>query len=357
MGLAFIVKLSNRLYMESGIDFNDLFTREVKARVTVLEKLLQEKQENNESLTKELDSYKASMSKLDLSESFLDVLRRTYTSTDLYGILCKLVEAIYGYKAANIADEVKKFDIKVSINLYPYKKEAVELIKLIEPLYDISYIESFLMPRDYSKEHLMKIISNPHEIDIRELLDRYNSEWLINPMGKSFMTGRLNTPYPLLMENPYILDDEVFDLIISKASNYAATFWNYLFVLLLLANPKLSAEQSRRIGEIIGRRMPSYMLSRTSIMLRPYSSNIAEYLLGLIVSNLHKFDFKTLDSMYDAMNYGIKIKWHEFPYPYQVKFIESLNAESAFECLSSSHCNWVYEDRINMLIKLKAQSL
>ena len=219
----------------------------------------------------------------------------------------------------------------LAVNFYSNKNIVVNLLKILMPncSKEISFIESYKMPFDYTKEEVIEFVKNP----------KFNTNCCIFGITQYWMeygAGKTNMPYDLIMKNPHILEDDVFDLVLNsiekKVSNY-----NYLFALSIY-NTNISTKQLIKMGELL-------------INLETEILNYKE-VQSFISENLKKFSIKTLDFLYNKIQYDNQFKtlhWEKFPNEFQMKFLKIKSLDEILKILTAHSCTWTIEQKEHFL--------
>lgn len=220
----------------------------------------------------------------------------------------------------------------LAINYYNNKKTVINLLKILmeNPNKEISFIENFKMPYDYPKEDVINFVTNPR-CNTNGCIFNISKYWIEYDANKS------NMPYSLIMKNPFILEEDVFNKLISSIKKKVPNYY-YLFALPIY-NTNISDEQIITLGEC----------------LLDIPCNIFTYegIDKFISTNILKFNDKTLDYLYikatEDNHYNL-LHWQNFPTKYQQKYLMSKPLDQILNLLSHYSCKWSLEEKESFIL-------
>ena len=194
---------------------------------------------------------------------------------------------------------------------------------------DVLFIESFKMPFDYTKEEVIQYVREPN----------YNTNGCIFGIGQYWIeygAGKTNMPHDLIMRSPCILQDDVFEMLLSSIKRRTPNYY-YLFALPK-HNKNISSEQLILLGEcLIG--METRILNYDEVN-------------KFISENLRNFNNKTLDFLYGLIQSDNQFKtlhWEKFPNEYQMRFLKTRPLDEILKLLTNYSCTWSVEQKESFL--------
>ena len=332
------------------VDLNDFVTKKVTKKIKSLEKQLKDSNDKNYDLYNQINNLKKEVDASKITLTLLHYLRDEFAK-----IKCGESDSggWYDSKEKNQFVFIKKillnvFNIKeeyggwkscrsygtlglyLAINYYNHKEVLINLIKTLIPDYFkiVSVIESFKMPYDYTKDEVISYVENP----------LYNTNGCIfggsEYWVESGATLKTNMPHDLIMKNPHILEDDVFEMLLETIYKRSSHYY-YLFALPEY-NKNISDKQIILLGEA----------------LIDLGKNVLEYdnVKKFINDNIKKFSNRTLDFLFQFIqyenNYGM-FYWATFPNEYQMKFLFDKKLNEVLRILNN--CTWSLEEKENFL--------
>ena len=184
------------------------------------------------------------------------------------------------------------------------------------------------MPFNYSEEDVIKYVTNPH-YNTNGSIFGISSYWIERGAGKS------NTPHNLIMQNPYILKDDVFELLIKSLQDKVSNYY-YLFALPEY-NSNISETQIELMGEcLLG--IPERCFRYDGIK-------------KFISDNTKFFNKKTLDCLYEYIsdNQFKLLHWESFPEEYQMIYLKSKSLEDVLYLFANNSCRWTMKRKDSFL--------
>lgn len=227
----------------------------------------------------------------------------------------------------------------LAVNYYSNKETVIELLNiLIQDSRDIvSFIRHFKMPFDYTREQIIDFVKSP-KTNTNSTYFQISGHWLRDPMG-----GK-NVPYHLIMENTFIVEEDIFELLINSIEKRVNNYY-YLFALPKY-NKKVSKEQVSKLGELLLTLNPTYLNH--------------EVVKEFISSNIKDFNDSTLEFLYTRINSNNSFNflyWEKFPVKYQMRFLKSKTIDVVLKILGNHNCSWLAEDKIEFFKKLHCSLL
>ncbi len=244
---------------------------------------------------------------------------------DIFGI-----EKAYGWFSTRGDGRLKTY---LAINYYDHKDEVMTLVEVLAEDWRTTnaFIKSFVMPYDYEREDVIAYLKSPH----------YCTNGIIYSVGQYWVdrgAGKENMPHNLILQSPYIVEPDVFKILIDTVKNKRGKYY-YLYALTKY-NDAVSDEQIIELGEcLIGEKFTS--LRESSIE-------------GFVKGNMLKFNTKTLDYLYGLAsgdNHFRLLHWERFPAEYQEKYILDMDIESALAALGNYSCKLTPDRKVEILAK------
>lgn len=334
-------------YLE--FDLNEVVAKQVKEQIDGFKRTINTQNNKISELSNEISELSNENSYLKRSnkeaQNFIDVsksIKLTYQSIEgkpndnngysplmkgeaQYNYICRLMdlyfniipgfEFVKGYRDcilwANLA-----------ISFYDNKKELFIILDLIDASYNKnllslttmkSDISAFVMPRDYNKEIVEKILHYPD----------YQTNGAIWGVNEFWLRQKLSTkrpPYKLFFENKQILKS--FNILIETIERKSSSQYHYLF----------------RITEVVD--LPKSKVKQLGHCLINIPENVRNYddVKKFIKRHLSDFDDKTLNFLFKFItsdSYS-SYSWINFPVKYQIKYLKTLSIDSLTQVLKNS---------------------
>lgn len=331
------------------LDLNELVSGQIKHKIEALEVEVEKYKNLAYHKGNQAAIFEAQLQKLADVESYgnklADLLRSKFAEIPkseklqkyqyISRILFNLfgIESEYGY----ISDQCS-LEAMLAVSFYKHKVVLCEFLRACVDSSSamISFIEKFKMPYDFPKHQVMDFVKNL----------KYNTNGNFFCENQAFNLiywvrggGTLdNVPYDLIMKNPHILEDDVFEELLYSIRKFAINS-NALYLLELPKyNKSISIEQIQRMGEIL------IEFGKDKI-LKKIASNFIEF-------NIKQLNAKTLDFLLDVShsdNQYSSLHWSRFPNKYQMKFLKSKSFEDVFAIISKYDCKWSTEQKEQFL--------
>ena len=346
---------------ELQIDLNEFISQKVKDNIFSLEEEITELKKRNNTQAKELDIIRTERKKYENSLTLLTYIQRNFSNIketteedewhgskkeNQYNYIEKILLNIFNIKQEQNGWYCHRNDgtlvTHLAINYYHNKDIVINLLNVLLPennsIYDnnttyiISSIKNFKMPYDYDKQDILKFVKNPHRCTNGEYFG-INKYWIDYGATKD-----KNTPYDLLMRNPHILDEDVFEIILEKLRCKNQYSEHYLLYVLPKYNHLLSKEHIELMGECL-LNIPKTFFKYDTIK-------------DFIITNILKFNNKTLDYLYQFIgiaNYHEQIYWGCFPVEYQMKYLKDSKTIDILKMLTERNCKWTLEEQEKFL--------
>ena len=318
------------------IDINDMIKSKIKKEIEGYKyniKKYEGKIRNYENEKIQLDKeIKCLQNKLCVNELIIK-LQSTYsnfrTDSEKFKFIKCLMENIFNiHSEYNIA--CHDLATNLAIDYYHNKNILLDILKNIEiHNIDIIYsIENFRMPYDYNKDEVINFIINPIYTNF------INNDNIL--FWTSTKSKNANIPCCLIMQNKYMLHDDVFELLLDRIKTKKHPYY-HLFNLPFY-NKDISKRQIELLGEL-------------SLYINDLIPNDTFY--KFIQKFLCKFDEKTLDGLFHRIQFPKKsylldlFHWDIFPMSYQIKYLKSQNFETVYKILTDQSCKWNISEKQN----------
>lgn len=337
-----------------GLDLNEFASKQIAEKINSLEKELIAVRNKNLEQHKEIATLKKQVGNSRIALGLLNYLRVEFAKIKqseadeqnwfkskqqnqflfIEGVLLNIF---------NIKKEVKGWYCSgndgglaphLAVNFYSKKETVIDLLKIImvDCSKEVAFIESFKMPFDYTKEKVVQYVKSP----------RYNVNGRIFGIEKYWLeagAGESNMPHDLIMKSPFILEDDVFEVLLNSIKKRVPNYY-YLFALPK-HNKSISKEQLIALGEC----------------LTVIETNVLNYeeVDGFISGNLKNFNNKTLDFLYNLIQSDNQFKtlhWEKFPNEYQMRFLKTKPLDEVLQLLTKHSCTWTIEQKGSFLKEL-----
>lgn len=340
--------MENRLKSYTGwdsleIDLNEFAAKQIAEKIDSLEKELINARNKNSEQYKELTTLKKQVDNSKIALGLLDYLRDEFAKIKqseedkqnqflfIEGILLNIFnikkEANGWYCSGNDGELAPH----LAVNFYSKKEIVIDLLKIImiDSSKEVSFIKSFKMPFDYTKEEVLQYVKEP----------KYNTNGCVFGIGQYWIeygAGKINMPHDLIMKNPFILEDDVFETLLASIKKKVSNYY-YLFALPK-HNKNISKNQIISLGECL-----------TSIETKVLNY---EEVNGFISENLKSFNNKTLNFLFNLIQTDNQFKalhWEKFPNEYQMRFLKGKTLDEILKMLTNYSCTWTIEQKQSFL--------
>lgn len=337
-----------------NIDLNDIVSKEIREQITSLEQKLDASQKSNSKYRKEVDELQMRLSNTENTAHLFGKLRETFLSIkegekdksgwydsrqkNQFLFIEKILDSLFCIKKTYNGWYCSRSDgsliVHLAVNYYDHRKEIGDLLKLLMNPEDtgkaISFLNSFKMPYDYSKEIVISYVKAP-KYNTNAAIFGVSNFWIEAGAGAS-----TNMPHDLIMKNPHILEEDVFSILLESINKRVFEF-HYLFALPTY-NKNISDEQVARLGECL------VNMHETQLKLDSPKSFIAKSIL--------KFNHTTLDFLYrftsDDNQFNL-LHWQNFPVEYQMRYLKSKDFDKVNKILNDYGCKWSSEEKKSFL--------
>lgn len=345
------------------IDLNDFVSKEIEKKISILEKDLASAREMISKQYSEITTLKKTVS---VSETALDLLDHWQTEfsnikrgdddnggwydskeRNQYLFIEKIMLNIFNIKPEYNGWHSNRSNGSLApylaVNFYSNRETLIKLLMCIMKEDNtssfsygtrdvISFISSFVMPFDYSKSGVIDYVTDPKS-NTNNCIFGISCYWVEGKAGKT------NMPHDLIMRNPFILENDVFEQLLNTIKKRVPNYY-YLFALPKY-NKNISPEQIALLGE-------SLLGVTTNVF-----TNID--VLEFISTNIKQFNNKTLDYLYELVISGHeKLKnfnWEKFPTEYQSKFLMAKPLNEVLTLLNNYNTKWTTEEKESFLKK------
>jgi len=333
------------------IDLNEFASKQIAEKIGSLEKELVNARNKNSEQYKEITALKKQVDNSKIALGLLDYLRDEFAKIKqseedkqgwfksrqqnqfifIEGILLNIFnikkEANGWYCSRNDGELAPH----LAVNFYSKKETVIDLLKIImaDCSKEVAFIKSFKMPFDYTKDEVIQYVKEP----------KYNTNGCIFGIGQYWIqcgAGKSNMPHDLIMKNPFILEDDVFEILLNSINKRVSNYY-YLFSLPK-HNKKISKEQLIALGECL-----------TNIETKVLNY---EEVNGFISENLKSFNNKTLDFLYNLIQSDNQFKtlhWEKFPSEYQMRFLKAKPLDEILKLITNYSCTWTIEQKESFL--------
>ena len=330
-----------------GIDLNELASKQIAEKIGSLEEELNKTKSKNSEQCREITKFKKQVDDSKIALGLLYYLRDEFakikqSNDDGSGWFDSkqknqflFIESIF-LNIFNIKKEANgwycsrndgSLATHLAVNFYSKKEIVIDLLKIImaDCSKEVSFIKSFKMPFDYTKEEVIQYVKNP----------QYNTNGCIFGIGEYWIeygAGKNNMPHDLIMKSPFILENDVFEILINSINKRVSNY-HYLFALPK-HNKNISKEQLIVMGECL-------MSINASIL----SYDVVSV---FILENLKNFNSKTLDFLYTMIRSDNQYKtlhWEKFPNEYQMRFLKEKPLDEVLKLLTNYSCTWTIEQK------------
>lgn len=333
-------------------DLNEIVSKEVNDRISSLEKTIESLQESNSKYYKENQNLKSEIETAKLPIELVKYLRGEFDkitddpkdnnywhnrrNENQFLFIEKLMLSLFNVKIEQNGWLSSRGDGNLyhylAVNYYQSKDLLLSILPLlVKNQYSdqgIAFIRHFKMPKDWSKAEVLAFVKNPGSCT--------NSSYMgISQFWIERGAGTNNCPYNLVMMNPHILDEDVFEVILNGMKNI---YGNYSYFYSLYNYHPLTSEQISKMGE---------MVIQTYANSKQY-----ENVKSFLTANLKLFNDTILEFLYqyaDNDNQYRALFWENFPVRYQQKFLMSKTISEVLKTMNNYNCKWNDEEKESFL--------
>jgi hypothetical protein len=333
------------------LDLNDIVTKKIKKEIEFLNEQLKSSRKKNYKLVAEIEDSKKEIKNSDniiflfnyLKKQFSKIKEGEHDTNNWYDskqknqyifikkILSNFFNVKQEYNGWLSHRNDGQLKVNLAVNYYSNKQIVINLLKiLMDDYYDkIIFIETFKMPFDYTKDEVIKYVEAPR-YNTNGCIYGISEYWINTGAGKSCM------PHDLIMKNPYILEEDIFKLLIKTIKEKRGEYY-YLFALPQYNN-NITQKQINQLGECL------LVLDKTKLKYNPIQQ--------FIIDNLKIFNTKTLNFLYKFISSNNQFKtfdWQKFPNEYQMKFLKKKNIEEVLKIIMDYTCTWTLKEKEDFL--------
>lgn len=218
----------------------------------------------------------------------------------------------------------------LAVNYYNSKSQVCELLRILydNSEGDINFIMGFKMPYDWSKEKIIPHVQRP-KYNTNGAMMGISEYWVGSGAGESIV------PHNLIMQNPHILEDDVFETILTTIKEQRGEWYN-LFALPDY-NKEISKDQIQQLGRCLLKIHQHNWGDTVKSFIKKYIKDFCDETLTFLKSKA------TNDNQYNTLH------WQNFPAKYQAEFFKSMPIESVLKALNEYHCELTTEEKTSLL--------
>jgi len=333
-----------------NIDLNEVASQAISEKVQLLESHIESlenavhsQQERISELEKENKGYKNVL-------SLLNTIRNTYASIkqseadsggwydskakNQYKFISEVLNMFYGVKQEQGGWYCNRGDgnlrTHLAVNYYNSKKQVCDLLRILydESNGDISFIMAFRMPYDWGREKIMSYAKEP----------KHNTNSCIFGIGQYWVqygAGENNAPHDLIMRSQFILEDDIFDTLLTTIKNQRGNY-RYLFALPM-HNKNINKSQIQQLGRCL-----------INIEPRNWDDTIKDFIKKFI----KEFCTRTLDYLMQFATCDNQFRilhWKNFPPNYQALFLKAMPFNEALKAVNDYSCDLAPEEKESLL--------
>lgn len=338
--------------MNLQFDLNEVVSKEIQEEISGLEKQIESLQETNSKYYQEIQNLKANVETAALPISFVNHLRTEFEkitddpkdsndwqnrkNKNQFLFIEKLMLSLFNIKIEENGWLSSRGDgnlyTYLAVNYYSSREQLLSILPLLinnqHSAKGISFIKHFKMPKDWEKHEVLSFVKNPGSCT--------NSSYMgISQFWLERGAGTNNCPYNLVMLSPYILDEDVFDVILNGMKNI---YSNYTYFYSLYNFHPLTDMQIEKLGTVA---------ISTYASIKSYD-NVKTFLKD----NLNRFNDGILDFLYqyaDSDNQFRSLYWQNFPVRYQQIFLMEKTIDEVLKIITGYQCKWTDEQKQEFL--------
>jgi len=332
-----------------NVDLNALVTIAVRKQLEQLENdlsLTREKLRNSEEMVANLGKELYAVSKFS---TIANSIRKAYAAIkrgpeDKYGnfdsvhkqrfyFIANLMKVLYRVETKlqwiNVHND-GKLETYLAVAFYEHKENVISLLSILldEPDHVIEFIRNFVMPYDYDKADIVEFVRNPHGCT-NGVYFGVSQYWMEHGAGRKY------TPYDLLMQSPYIVEDDVFQILVNTIISGKSNSRELLAVAEY--NALITDDQIAVLGDCLPRFTGHWFEHKT--------------VKSFIKNNILKFNNSALDFLCTkaSTNEYSTVYWYNFPPEYQVKILRGMSFDSLSSALFKTYCTIPVEEKKALL--------
>lgn len=336
-------------------DLNELVSKEIGAKITQLEKQKENLTNQNILLQGKISDLSARVENAKLPLAFLEMIRGAFNAIEAdprdkddyhkhknqkqFDFIENIMLNVFGIEKESQGWLSYRGDGNLynylAVNYYKSKQHLMGLLELLsdDPKHKtgIQFIRSFRMPYDWSKEEVISFLKDPGSCTNGSYIGISNF-WFERGCGRN------NCPYNLVLMSPFIVEDDVWDVLINQItiglsnSTYFYSVYNY---------HKLSDERIKQLGDILIDKIDK-------------KKSMVDYECpkAFLTNNFVNLSDKVLDFFYEQISDDNQFKtfnWEKFPVRYQHKYLLSKNIEDVLKIIGGYSCRWTIEEKESFL--------
>lgn len=235
-----------------------------------------------------------------------------------YNFIEKLMDDIFGIKPATAWLSSRgdgQLQTYLAVGYAHAKQELISLLEILIPDTSPVYFRDFQMPSAYPREVVLEFVKAPPYCTNGAMFG-ITQYWVEAGAKKA------NLPHDLIMQNPHILEDEIFATVLETIRNKRGEYCN-LFALPK-HNPGMSDTQITALGACL-----------LTVKGKAFQLDVIAHFIKM---NILKFNPETLDylfAMATSDNEFRTFHWTIFPAEYQKKFLSKMLFDDALKALTS----------------------
>jgi hypothetical protein len=333
-----------------NIDLNEIASQAISEKVSSLESQVQQLQTTIQSQNKIISVLEKDANEYVSVLVVLDTLRDHYSSIkqgesdsggwydskakNQFKFISEILKVLYGidkeYGGWYCYRSDGSLRSHLAVNYYNSKEKVCELLRVLydDSANDINYIMAFKMPFDWEKEKIKEYALSP----------KYNTNSSIFGISQFWMeygAGEKNTPHDLIMRSPYILEDDVFGIILTTIRNKRAEY-KYLFAL-----PEYNKNISKDKIQQLGRTLINIDRGLWDDTIKSFARKFLKDFCDKTLTHLKLL--ATNDNQFNVLH------WKNFPAKYQAEFLKVMPFDSALKALNEGHCDLTPEEKASLI--------
>lgn len=340
-------------YLE--IDLNQVINERVAKEIKSLKSQLKQSNEHAYRLSDQLAQKNKQLSDVSAVSDLMTSLRAAFENIksnpksdseyergaeqNRYRFISNVMLSLFGIKSAT-GVEKGGLGAVLSVNYYDHKDIVIGLVKALMADHSkvTSFISSFKMPYDYSKDEVIKYVQAPHYCTNGALFG-VSSFWVKQGAG-----SKSNVPHDLIQKNPHILSKDVFSAVIDTINRRTRSEF-YLLFGIGVYNLDISDAQVKQLSSMLT------TLSDAHLGYEPVKKFISD--------RIHQFSEEAIEFLFKKATSGNQynmLHWEKFPEDYQERFLMKSDLPQALTCIQNYSCQWSVERKENFLRKFLDQN-
>lgn len=330
-----------------NIDLNALLSEQVKEKIVAIEAALAAAEQKGAAKERMVAALQQRLDELEVPSWLMQKMRESYANVIQHSNLGEYYRFKFIKEAMNLLfgvelDAINAINAEyangnllthLAISFYSNKELLIRLLRILLPnpkdKEAEAYINGFVMPFHYEKEKVVEFVKSPHIVVNGEFFSINNS--FIQSKGK------LNVPYHLMMMNPHILEDDVFELLLESIRK--KIHLSILLIELPKYNKDITPSHIARLG------------ARVAVLYKK-DQDRSDRVIRFLIEHMQHLSDETLEYLYKDIhgcNYHLPTHWTRFPTVYQIRFMkeqtESKGLWEIFRLLNDSTCKWTVAEK------------